>query len=120
MGHPGTIGLEDANGQQLPCTGLINFTVEFAGKMCDVTAWVTPALQNTIIVGSTTLMDLGFLDVGDIPEGLYFKDEYDVEATPPEEITLNDPGRDPGEDAEEEIEAGWLTPFYKGWRRGGI
>ena len=94
VGHPGPIGLEDFNGQQLPCTGLIDFTVEFAGKMCNVTAWVTPAPQNTIVVGATTLMDLGFLDVGDIPEGLYCKDEYDVEATPPEEITLDDPDRD--------------------------
>jgi hypothetical protein len=67
-------------------------------------------------VGSTTLMDLGFLNMEDIPDGLYFKDELDVEATPPEEITLNDPDRHPGEDVEE-IEAGWLTPFYKGWRR---
>ena len=98
---PGPIGLEDANGRKLPCTGLVDFTVEFAGKMCDVTAWVTPALLNTIIVGSTTLTDLGFSDVGDIPEGMYYKDEYDVEATPPEEITLNNPDRDPGEDAEE-------------------
>jgi hypothetical protein len=85
--------------------------------MCDVTAWVTSALQNTIVVGATTLMDLGFLDVGDIPEGLYYKDEDDVEASPPEEITLDDPDRDPGEDAEGVIEAGWLTPFYAGWKR---
>ena len=68
-------------------------------------------------MGSTTLMDLGFLDVRDILEGLYCKDEYDVEASPPEEITLDDPDRDPGEDAEGVIEAGWLTPFYAGWRR---
>ena len=69
---PGPIDLEDANARELPCTGLVDFSVEFAGRTCDVTAWVTPALQNTIILGSTTLMDLGFSDVGDIPEGLYY------------------------------------------------
>jgi hypothetical protein len=114
---PGPIGLEDANGRKLPCPGLVDFTVEFAGRMCDVTAWVNPALRNTIIVGSTTLTDLGFSGVGDIPEGMYCKDEDNVESVPPEEITLNNPDRFPGEDATEEIEAGWLTPFYEGWRR---
>ena len=62
-------------------------------------------------------MDLGFLDVRDILEGLYCKDEYDLEASPPEEITLDDPDRDPGEDAEGVIEVGWLTLFYAGWKR---
>jgi hypothetical protein len=85
---PGPIGLEDANGQELPCTGLVDFTVEFAGRSCNVTAWVTPALRNTIIVGSMTLTDLGFAGIGDIPEGLYYPDEDNVEATPPWGITI--------------------------------
>ena len=49
--------------------------------------------------------------------GMYYPDEDNVEATPPWEITLNDPDRFPGQDATEEIAAGWLTPFYEGWTR---
>jgi hypothetical protein len=50
---PGPIDLEDANARELPCTGLVDFSVEFAGRLCNVTAWVTPALRNTINVGLT-------------------------------------------------------------------
>jgi hypothetical protein len=65
VGHPGPIGLEDSNGQQLPCTRLIDFTVEFAVKMCNVTAWVTPALQNTIVDRGFNYVDgSGFLGRG--------------------------------------------------------
>jgi hypothetical protein len=49
------------NGQDLICTGLVEFSVEFAGSSCSVTTWVSPALRDTIILGYLTMLDLGFM-----------------------------------------------------------
>ena len=103
----GPIGLEDTNGWEIPCSGLVEFSVELAEKSCNVTAWVSPALRDTIIIGSTTLADLGFSGIEDIPGGVIYTDEADAKATPPWEISINNPDRYPGQDATEEIEEGW-------------
>ena len=63
---PGPIGLEDANGREILCTGLVELAMELAEKSCNVTAWVSPAIRDKIIIGSTTLSDLGFSKVEDI------------------------------------------------------
>jgi hypothetical protein len=49
---PGPVGLTDAKGRELPCSGVITFGVELAGRTTSVTAWVSLALRNRIIVGS--------------------------------------------------------------------
>ena len=38
-------------------------------------------------------------------------DEADGKAAPPWVIPINNPDRYPGQDATEEIEPGWMTPF---------
>ena len=76
--QPGLVDLENEDGQELPCTGLVDFMVEFAGRSCSVAAWVSPALQNTILIGSMTLSDLGFLWFKDIPEKLISLNETDI------------------------------------------
>jgi hypothetical protein len=65
---PGPVGLTDAKGRELPCSGVITFGVELAGRTTSVTAWVFPALRNRIILGSGTLQDLGFSTVEEIPK----------------------------------------------------
>lgn len=37
----GPIGLEDTNGWEIPCSGLVEFSVELAEKSCNVIAWVS-------------------------------------------------------------------------------
>ena len=76
---PGPVGLKDANGHEISCTGIINFSMKFAmlnemesAGPCQVMAWVTPKLRDKFIVGSTTLADLGFPRVEDIPVGVLF------------------------------------------------
>ena len=91
--------------------------MELAEKWCNVTAWFSPAIRDTIIIGSTTLVDLGFSKVEDIPGGVICVDKADAKAAPPWEIPIKDPDRYPGQDTTEEIEAGWMTPFHKGWMR---
>jgi hypothetical protein len=65
---PGPVGLTDAKGRELPCSGVITFGVEIAGRTTSVTAWVSPALRNRIIIGSGTLQELGFSTVEEIPK----------------------------------------------------
>ena len=64
---PGLVGLTDAKGQELPCSGVITFGIELTGRTTSVTAWVFSALRNRIIVGSGTLEDLEFSAVEEIP-----------------------------------------------------
>ena len=51
----------------MPCSGLITFNIQIAGRTSSVKAWVSPALRSRIIVGSGTLEDLGFSAVEEIP-----------------------------------------------------
>jgi hypothetical protein len=62
------VGLTDSKGRDLPCSGVITFGVEIAGRPTTVTAWVSPALRNKIIIGSDTLQELGFSTVLEIPK----------------------------------------------------
>ena len=80
------VGLTDAKGQGLPCSGLITFGIELAGRRTSVTAWVSPALRNRIIVGAGTLEDLGFSSVEGIPRWI------DSDRTIEETRTLIVPG----------------------------
>ena len=106
------------NGQDLICTGLVEFSLEFAGSSCGVTAWVSPALRDTIILGYLTMLGLGFLRT---PRAMRTRNEparEPVEETyPGMGVTVNDPTRFAGEDATEDIPAGLMSPFHLGWKR---
>ena len=65
---PGPVGLTDSKGRDLPCSGVITFGVEIAGRPTTVTAWVSTAIRNKIIIGYDTLHELGFSEVEAIPQ----------------------------------------------------
>jgi hypothetical protein len=65
---PGPVGLTDSKGRDLPCSGVITFGVEIAGRPTTVTAWVSTAIRNKIIIGSDTFQELGFSEVEAIPQ----------------------------------------------------
>ena len=67
VGAPGPVGLTDAKRQELPCSGVMTFNIQIAGRTTSVTAWVSPVLRSRIIVESRTLEDLGFSVVEEIP-----------------------------------------------------
>ena len=64
---PGQVGLTDAKRQELPCSGVMTFNIQIAGRTTSVTAWVSPVLRSRIIVESRTLEDLGFSAVEETP-----------------------------------------------------
>jgi hypothetical protein len=124
------VDLKDAKGQELPCSGVITFGVELAGRTTSVTAWVSPALRNRIIVGSGTLQDLGFSTVEEIPKCI--GSDGPIEET----RTLGVPGlgsavtrlstqrEDPlnlgrfaGKSAPGGVAKNLMSPFHMGWVR---
>jgi hypothetical protein len=42
------------NGQNVKCTGLVDFSMGYVDRSCSVAAWVTPDLQDSIVIGSQT------------------------------------------------------------------
>ena len=55
------------NSQDVRCTGLVDFSMEYVDRTCSVVAWVTPALQDSIVIGSQTMLDLEFASLEDTP-----------------------------------------------------
>jgi hypothetical protein len=127
---PGPVGLTDAKGRELPCSGVITFGVEIAGRTTSVTAWVSPALRNRIIIGSETLQELGFSTVEEIPK--WISSDGPIEGN----RTLGIPGlgsavtrsttqrEDPlnlgmfaARSAPGGITENLMTPFHEGWVR---
>ena len=40
------------SGQDKRCTGLVDFSMEYADRTCSLAKWVNPVLQNSIVIGS--------------------------------------------------------------------
>ena len=96
------------SGQELRCTGLVEFFAEFAGSSCNVSAWVSPSLQGEIIFGYQTLMDLGFMRTNHAAT---------EETYPGAEFTVDNTTRIPGAKATEEIPPVLMPLFQSGWIR---
>jgi hypothetical protein len=50
-----------AGGQQLDCSGLVTFGIQFGGLSKKVSAWVTPSIRREILLDWQTLGELGFI-----------------------------------------------------------
>ena len=65
---PGPVGLTDADGQLIHCSGMVTFNVTIAGRTTSVTAWVTNAIGGgQLIIGSGVMEDLD-LHLQDVPD----------------------------------------------------
>ena len=74
--------------------------------------WVNPALQNSIVIGSQIMSDLGFANVEDTPAEEVQPDEGDTVDAFSLEVVINNPDRYAGEDATEDIPTSFITSFH--------
>ena len=102
------------NGQRMKCTGLVDFSVVYVDRSCSVAAWVTPDPQDSIIIGSQTMLDLGLVgmkDGEDAPlEQHVARDDPNHDAVGG---TINNPERYVGQDSNKYIPAGFLPLFRR-------
>ena len=52
---------DPGHSQELDCTRLVTFDVEYEGKSSVVAAWVSPSIQREVLLGSQTLTELGLV-----------------------------------------------------------
>ena len=83
------------------------FQVLWSGNSCNV----SPSLQEVIILGYQTLMDLGFIWTN---LGL---DAAVEEPYPGMEVAVDDPNRLPGVGATKEVSPELMPPFVQDWKR---
>ena len=58
--YPGPVGLQDANGEPIHCSGEVTFNVTIEDKTTSVSAWVTSDIHGgQLILGSGVMEDLG-------------------------------------------------------------
>ena len=77
--YPGPVGLTDARGQPIHCSGEVTFCVTIASKSTSMGAWTTTDIQSgQLIIGSGVMEDLN-LELRDVPDDLspgnYAQDE---------------------------------------------
>ena len=66
--YPGPVGLQDANGEPIYCSGEVTFNVTIEDKTTSVSAWVTNDIHGgQLILGSGVMEDLG-LQLQKIPD----------------------------------------------------
>ena len=49
---------DPGHSQELDCTGLVTFDVEYEGKSSVMAAWVSPSIQREVLLGSQALTEL--------------------------------------------------------------
>jgi hypothetical protein len=96
------------NGQNVKCTGLVDFSMGYEDRSCSVAAWVTLDLQDR-------LMSMNDVEEHHAVEVARDNPNHDVGNAV--EVTIKDPKRYAGLDATEYIPAGLLPPFHLGWWR---
>ena len=104
------------NGQKMKFTGLVDFSVVYVDRSCNVAAWVTPDLQDSMVIGSQTMLDLGLVGMKDSEDAPLEQHVADAARDDPNHDavgdTINDPERYAGQDANKYIPAGFLPPFH--------
>ena len=85
-----------ANGQVIRCTRMVTLTIEFEGNSTVVSAWVSPSIQGEVLLGYQTLIDLGLIQASTAATKFFPEPKPDPKEN-------NDPGKLPGDGANDEI-----------------
>ena len=120
-----------ASGQQLDCSGLVSFGIQFGGRSTEVSAWVFLSIRGEILLSWQTLGELGIIPeafpMSPLEGGLLPSDEDTdvVEVLTPKKMpeVIDLVTSDPGEEDEDKtgdpdkIPGEGAVPFNFGWRR---
>ena len=103
-----------ANGQVVRCTGMVMFTIDFEGNSTVVSAWVSLLIQGEVLFDYQTLIDLGLVQASPPSENPAVAKFFPEPEPDSKDVENNDPGKLPGDGANDGIPSEFLTPFHYG------